>query len=251
MPVTEQPRTSMKAVRSWFRKLLLGFDVQTYFFGQTGEDAVLRSLFDSKLMRGEKGFYVDVGAYHPWDKSNTYLFYKAGWSGINIDARPGSMKLFGKHRPRDINLEVGISRKEGIETYHIISDDSPMNSFSRESLESLNMLRHVQRTVPVEVLPLSVVLSRHVPVGQHIDFLTVDVEGYDLEVLESNDWDVFRPSVILAETPGKYVEELREQPVSVMLRNHGSRLCARTLMGIGIGTGIYASELLLSDGGSN
>lgn len=62
----------------------------------------------SKSFRKKKiGFYVDVGAHHPMRFSNTYFFYRMGWSGINIDAMPGSMKEFKKYRRRDINLELG------------------------------------------------------------------------------------------------------------------------------------------------
>ena len=72
-----------------------------------GEDRIVRTLLWRKH---DKGFYVDVGAHHPFRFSNTYLFYTQGWSGINIDATPGSMKAFNKYRPRDINLEVGVGR---------------------------------------------------------------------------------------------------------------------------------------------
>ncbi|ETD27688.1 hypothetical protein [Helicobacter canis] len=77
-----------------------------------GEDRIVRALLWQKH---DKGFYVDVGAHHPFRFSNTYLFYTQGWSGINIDATPGSMKAFNKYRPRDINLEVGVGmgRKTG------------------------------------------------------------------------------------------------------------------------------------------
>ena len=79
-------------------------------FAQEGEDRVLFSLL-FKLHGGkhiDNGFYVDVGAHHPYYLSNTYIFYRQGWRGLNIDAMPGSMALFEKNRPRDINLESGV-----------------------------------------------------------------------------------------------------------------------------------------------
>jgi len=75
-----------------------GYALKSY--SQEGEDMILRRLFEKQLT----GFYVDVGAHHPKRFSNTYFFYKQGWHGINIDAMPGSMKLFEKIRPRDILL---------------------------------------------------------------------------------------------------------------------------------------------------
>ena len=74
-------------------------------YSQEGEDRILLMPFENC----KDGFYV---AHHPTRYSNTYLFYRMGWSGINIDAAPGSMNLFKKKRPRDINLEVAISDRE-------------------------------------------------------------------------------------------------------------------------------------------
>ncbi len=84
-----------------------GHSINSY--SQEGEDMVLRRLFEQKTV----GYYVDVGAHHPKRFSNTYYFYKRGWRGINIDAMPGSMKLFNKMRPRDINVEIPVSSGEG------------------------------------------------------------------------------------------------------------------------------------------
>jgi len=77
-------------------------------YSQEGEDLILERFFEGM----NTGFYVDVGAFHPKRFSNTYIFYKKGWHGINIDARPGSMKLFNFVRPRDINLEIPISNEK-------------------------------------------------------------------------------------------------------------------------------------------
>ena len=74
-------------------------------YSQEGEDMILRRLFERK----DKGVYIDVGAHHPKKFSNTYYFYKKGWSGINLDAMPGSMLRFDKVRPRDLNIETAIS----------------------------------------------------------------------------------------------------------------------------------------------
>src|SRR5580658_8816405 len=74
-------------------------------FSQEGEDMILASFFEGK----KNGFYVDVGAHHPKRFSNTHHFYIRGWRGINVDATPGSMKLFRRTRPDDINIEAAVS----------------------------------------------------------------------------------------------------------------------------------------------
>src|SRR5579872_3262677 len=86
-----------------FRGKLFGFHSHSY--SQFGEDMILKSIFRDKT----KGFYVDVGAYHPHFISNTHYFYKRGWQGINIDPSPNCMELFRKWRKRDTNLELAVS----------------------------------------------------------------------------------------------------------------------------------------------
>jgi len=206
------------------QQLLLGYDSYAPSFSSAGEDMILRHILGSDKM---SGFYVDVGAFHPTLFSNTYFFYLNGWQGINVEARPGSKTLFDKVRPRDINLEVGISRERGQMTYYFIADDSPMNSFSPEFLQQIEMLEAVKSKIAVPTLPLSEVLGRHVPKGQSIDFLTVDVEGHDYEVLESNDWKRFRPRLIVVEDEGLDPDESR---IVRMMEDHGYELCAQNVI---------------------
>ena len=157
----------------------------------------------------------------------THFFYINGWRGINVEARPGSRERFQTVRPRDINLEVGVSKEPGSLTYYFISDDSTMNSFSREFLEHIDMLREVKREIPVPVIPLSEVLERHLPAGQSIDFMSVDVEGHDLQALESNDWERFRPRFVVVED--KEVEAERSEIVRFM-RSQGYAVCAQNVI---------------------
>jgi FkbM family methyltransferase len=212
------------SLKKSFQQLLLGYHSYAPSFSSAGEDMLLRHLLGSDK---RNGFYVDVGAFHPTLFSNTYFFYLNGWRGINIEARPGSKQLFDKIRPADINVELGVSRERGTMTYHVIAEDSPMNSFSREFLEQIEMLEHVKSQVPVQTLPLAEIFQRYLPAGQAIDFLDVDVEGHDLEVLESNDWQRFRPKVIVVED-----EELdpRESRIVRTMNGHGYELCGQNVI---------------------
>jgi FkbM family methyltransferase len=185
---------------------------------------ILRHILGSDKM---SGFYVDVGAFHPTLFSNTYFFYLNGWQGINVEARPGSKQLFDKVRPRDINLEIGVSRERGSMTYYFIAENSPMNSFSPDFLRQIEMLEHVQSQIPVPTLPLAELLERHLPECQTIDFMNVDVEGHDYEVLESNDWTRFRPRIIVVEDEGL---DPRESQIVRLLNGHGYELCAQNVI---------------------
>jgi len=185
---------------------------------------ILRHLLGSDKM---EGFYVDVGAFHPTYFSNTYFFYLNGWSGINIEARPGSKKLFDKVRPRDLNLELGVSAEAGELTYYFIGEDSTMNSFSREFLEQINMLGEVKAELPVATLPLASVFEQNLTSGRSIDFMSVDVEGHDFEVLDSNDWKRFRPKFIVVED-----EEINaaDSRIIQLMKTHGYELIAQNVI---------------------
>jgi hypothetical protein len=165
-------------------------------YGQDGEDLIL----DRMLERKASGFYVDVGAHHPVRFSNTYLFYKRGWCGVNIDAMPGSMQKFNKIRPRDINIECGVASSSGKLMYYRFNEPA-LNTFDIAEAQHKNRPPYqLLDTVEVSVEPLGVLLGKHLPTGQTIDFLSVDAEGKDEEVLRSNDWTCYRPRFILAET---------------------------------------------------
>jgi FkbM family methyltransferase len=150
--------------------------------------------------RSTPGFYVDVGAHHPKRYSNTYLFYEAGWRGVNIDATPGSMRMFNQVRPRDINIEAAVANEIKLLTFYEFNDPA-LNGFSKEIADGRENYKgwKIIRERQIRTTTLVNLLSHYVQVGQVIDFLSVDVEGMDYEVLLSNDWSRFRPSVVLAE----------------------------------------------------
>lgn len=196
-------------------------------WSQEGEDQILRRIFE----RQSTGFYVDVGAHHPKRFSNTYLFYRYGWRGINIDAMPGSMLAFEKSRPRDINLELGIGAEEDTLDYYVFNEPA-LNGFSKE----ISQERHdsdsayqIYSVIKVDVLPLTVVLDKHLPIGQRIDFLSVDVEGLDLEVLKSNDWNKYRPKFVLTEILGSSLHEIEKSAIGMFMNEAGYALYAKCM----------------------
>jgi FkbM family methyltransferase len=182
-----------------------------------GEDLILDHLLEGKA----NGFYVDVGAHHPARFSNTYLFYRRGWRGINIDAQPFSMALFKKLRPRDINLEVGVDVQAGTLSYFQFNEPA-LNTFSETeaALKDRAPYRLIG-TLQVKVERLDALLARHMPIGQEIDFLNIDVEGKDAEVLHSNDWSRYRPRFVLAETLRTDMLRLGACPVVRFMRSVG------------------------------
>jgi len=188
-------------------------------YAQEGEDMILARYFDTQ----STGFFADIGAHHPKRFSNTYAFYRKGWRGINIDAMPGSMKMFNVQRKEDINIEAAISAEPHVMNYHIYSDPA-LNSFSNELTEyriSLGTGCEVVDTVPILTRRLEEVLNEKVQSGQVIDFMSVDVEGLDLEVLQSNNWQRYRPRMILCEMLHSSFQNILNDPVSIFLKDYG------------------------------
>jgi FkbM family methyltransferase len=215
------------------------WDTSLRSYSQQGEDIILRWLFDGV----EKGFYVDVGAHHPVLYSNTYFFYRLGWQGINIDATPGSMDLFRSIRPRDTNLEFAISNAKKELTLYIF-EQGALNTFSEElatarAKERPNSLVCCKRVV---TRSLAEVLREHCPGGCPIEFLNVDVEGFDLDVLESNDWGRFAPRAVLCEDLlVQDMDLVAHSAVGSFLRARGYTLlskCINTLIFVQRGKGI-------------
>ena len=166
-------------------------------YSRSGEDLLLDDIFKQKSV----GTYVDVGAFHPIKYSNTFKFYLKGWRGINIDPNKEIMDLFNTVRPEDINLNLAVSINAGYLDYYMNNFDPSMNTiseeFAKESSKQYGFGFAEKRTVATERLDKIIASSRIA--ANEIDFLNIDVEGHDLEVLQSNDWNKIRPKIVLIE----------------------------------------------------
>lgn len=166
-----------------------------YSYSQVGEDIIL----DFFLKEKKSGFYIDIGSYHPINLSNTYKFYERGWSGINIEPNHNKFRLFEEQRAKDINLNMGIGPSETKANFFIFDADT-LSTFSEQVAENYKKIGHkVTEVKEIELMPLKKVIEKYAH-NKKIDFLSVDTEGYDLEVLKTNDWNVYRPSLIVLET---------------------------------------------------
>ena len=164
------------------RKGLIDFHSYSEYF----EDLILYLLlFDIK-----KGFYIDVGAYHPTKVSVTKSFYLKGWRGINIEPQPGKIELFQKERPEDINLPLAVGRKVGNVTFYVNDQCSTAKKkYSKRSYE-----------IKVKMENMSNICKTYVPEGTEIDFCKIDVEGGEKSVLLGYDFINYRPKVFCIES---------------------------------------------------
>ncbi|MBK8558335.1 MAG: FkbM family methyltransferase [Lewinellaceae bacterium] len=195
-------------------------------YAQDGEDVVLQSFFQDK--KHYKGFFVDVGAHHPIRFSNTWMLYRKGWRGINIDPTPGSMRPFRWLRRRDINLEMGIGAAAGNLTFQCFNEPA-LNTFDPALASERNTGNpyKIVRQIEVPVDTLGHVLDQYLPAGQPIDFFTIDVEGLDMDVLKSNHWDKYRPQYVLVEDLLFNIAQPGASEVHVFLETKGYQLVAK------------------------
>jgi FkbM family methyltransferase len=171
-------------------------------YSQFNEDLLIDLLLASK----NKGFYLDVGANDPTFNSNTKRFYDKGWSGISIEPGLDSFNKFCAIRTRDINLNIGVGPVNGTLTFYQIVGDSTLSSFNKTvaaKMASKFGLPLAETTI--DVLRLNEVFEHYVQ-RKHVDFMSVDAEGLDLDILRSNNWERFRPSLIIVEIDNQYQE---------------------------------------------
>lgn len=171
--------------------------INKYFRGsysQKSEDLAIYKYFNSKA----KGFYIDVGASHPERFNNTKFFYDRGWKGINVEPSPTRITLFKNQRKRDTNLNIGIGSKKGKFNFYEFEPAS-LSTFSEKEANILQKVGYpLKRKIQVPMYRLETIMKKYVK--SEIDFMTVDTEGLDMEVLKSNDWKKFRPRVLCVET---------------------------------------------------
>ena len=199
------------------------FGKRTY--AQSGEDIIA----DAILGRQKIGTYIDVGAYHPKLFSNTYLFYKRGWSGICIDPNPMMEDLYDVARPRDLFLNLGVAEEDNVREYTMF-DDAAANTFSASQSEK-NIKEAKRKIIDrklVSLMPLSGILDAYLAKGKKIDLLSVDVEGMDMEVLKSNDWKKYSPKIVICEDLDFDMENGGKSPVVKYLKSKGYWLTTKT-----------------------
>jgi FkbM family methyltransferase len=186
-----------------------------------GEDRLILKY----LARRPPGFYVDVGAHQPVDYSNTYALHLAGWRGIAIDPDPEAVAAFRRARPRDTALQLAIGTAPGRATLHLFNDRS-MNTVDPGSFARFraNPRKRHLGDIEVERRTLASVLAQSVPADTNVDFLNVDCEGADLDVLRSNDWARFHPFLLAVEDLDLDLERVTESAIFRFLRPLGYRL---------------------------
>ena len=164
---------------------------------QFGEDKYIVNLFEKNF----KGNYLDIGCYHPTRHNNTYLMYKNGWSGINIDLNPLTIELFNFMRPKDININIGISDSDDEKKLYFIDELNTQNTLDENQLLFLKEHHKIKEEEiikkRIKTKKLDNILNEQK--FDEIDFMNIDIEGHELDVIKTIDFKKIKVRYICLE----------------------------------------------------
>ena len=194
-----------------FQAIRLMFNISTaknykeyISFAQAGEDRILRYLFNS--MGKPSITYLEIGTNNPVDINNTYLFYLGGSRGVCIEPNPLLIKKIKKYRPEDIVLNIGITgnNNNSVMDFYIFDDadkEKGLSTFSKTEAENVERTTHIKiaEVKKVTVQPISEIMETYFK-DRAPDFVSLDVEGLDLEILQGIDFNKYRPVAVCVET---------------------------------------------------
>ena len=151
-----------------------------------------------------KGFYVDAGCYHPLHLNNTYLLYKRNWNGMNIDLSKFSIDLFNYMRPDDVNINSAVTNNDGETIVFYQKKISQLSTIKKEVAKDRMQGSIKERKIISQ--KLTTILNKSKFNKRKIDFLNIDLEGADLEALNSLDFNIYRPKIICIEITDSNIE---------------------------------------------
>lgn len=188
-------------------------------YAQNHEDILIDRVF-----KGEVGTFMDIGACHPFLDSNTWFFYERGWRGVNFEPSAASFQLFLDQRPDDLNLNVAASNFNGELTFFEV-DDHQINGTSTLSAEIAQSLAErgfevVEKKVPVRTVRSLVEEYDLEPP----DFLSIDVESFEYQVIQGIDLANWRPKLLVVESTLPGTTEPNHQSWEPTLLEQGYRL---------------------------
>tara|TARA_Y100000996_G_scaffold395812_1_gene361368 strand:- start:1328 stop:1954 length:627 start_codon:yes stop_codon:yes gene_type:complete len=186
-----------------------------------GEDVEINKFFQNKF----EGFYIDVGCYHPLEGNNTHLLYKKNWRGINIDANSLSIDLFNIARKEDTNVNLAVDKVKSTKKLFFRKEINMLNTIN-EKFAKIHFLKGFKEKF-VETDTLNSIIEKTIYKNREIDFLNIDVEGNELNVLQSLNFDKYNPKIICVEihdTNKMYTYDdntIKNNPIYIFIKKAG------------------------------
>lgn len=194
-------------------------------FSQFGEDLIVLAIL-SQYGRLESGFYVDLGAHHPYKYSNTALLSSIfKWDGICVDADESAIEKINAARS-STNLSIGVGETRESRNFAVFNhpavntfDPSMVSMYSADKNSPFEVIANRS----VEIYTLEQILTKYLPDGQEINFMSVDLEGFDYAALKSNNWEKYRPFLIAVEIHGMDLSNVNTNEAFCYLTKIGYR----------------------------
>ncbi|HEY6992873.1 MAG TPA: FkbM family methyltransferase [Xanthobacteraceae bacterium] len=187
-------------------------------YAQRFEDIYLMRCFGTR----SQGFYIDIGSGHPVYDNTSFAFYLKGWSGVTVEPNPWLARLSTAVRPRDRHVEALVGAAPGEATFYLVDEFHGLSTMVESHARAAQaQFGKASRAVAVPVITLKQLCEQHAPAG--FDFLKVDVEGAEEDVLLNGDWQNFRPKVVVVEALAPYTLAPAWQAWEPFIARHGYR----------------------------
>jgi FkbM family methyltransferase len=141
----------------------------------------------------DEGVFIDIGCHHPLINNNTYPLYNRGWRGINIDIDYGTIDSFNFLRSKDTNINIAVSDTTGETELFFYHNRAAKNTLSKEKGFDSKEIRKIKTTT------LNKIIEKSIYKDQKINFISIDVEGYELNVLKGFDFKKYKPDLVVLE----------------------------------------------------
>ncbi|MES2680309.1 MAG: FkbM family methyltransferase [Bacteroidota bacterium] len=184
-------------------------------YSQCGEDLIIDFIFGT--LKIAKPTYLDIGAHHPYYLSNSAFFYQKECMGVSVEPDPSLYAVIKKERPRELNLNVGVGLVSGESADFYIMNIPTLNTFSKSEAERYAAYpgKEIKEIVKLPLLTVNEIIQKNFD-NKTPNFVSLDVEGMDLEIIKSFDFSKFRPQVFCIETL-TYTEDNSEQKLTEII----------------------------------
>jgi FkbM family methyltransferase len=168
-------------------------------YSQRFEDLYLGWCFPDQ----RDGFYIDIGAGHPVYDNVSFAFYLRGWRGIAVEPNPWLLQLANGVRPRDRNIQSLVGASEGEASFHLVNEYHGLSTMIADhARQAESEFGKASQATAMPVTTLKTLCEQHAPAS--FDFLKIDVEGAEDDVIRGGDWKRFRPKVVVIEALAPY-----------------------------------------------
>ena len=179
-------------------------------YSNWGIDLLIKDILKNQK---EKGIYIDVGSHHPLINNNTYILYKRGWKGINVDLDFNSIDMFNYFRPKDHNIQIALSNKICFTDLYFFHNRAAKNTITKSRGKGAKSIKRVKTDTLNNIIKNSKINTKK------IDFLSIDVEGNELNVLRGLNFKKYRPKIISIEFIKPNVKEFYQHDIKNIFKS--------------------------------